>query len=161
PECASLDAPHFPPTFDPFRVEWERAAWANAGRPSREARAKFDLLRWRLHALLGELTGDLVHFHEAALLRPDLPGTRAALGGALCGGGGRREAVAHLGCAVAGTPFAPAAARALQGALLEAGAPAGAGRLARQRSLLRAAAPGVVPLEPWFAPGPPPAGALA
>src|SRR5205085_7392513 len=32
-----LDAPHFPAGFDFFRVEWERAAWSNAGRPDAEA----------------------------------------------------------------------------------------------------------------------------
>jgi hypothetical protein len=47
-----LDAGHFPTAFDLFRVEWERAAWKHAGDPAAEARAKRDVLRWRLHALL-------------------------------------------------------------------------------------------------------------
>ena len=76
----TLDAPHFPPDFDHFRVGWERAAWENSGRPAAEARAKHTLLRWRLHTLLAELTGELVHYHAAALARPGLPLTRAALG---------------------------------------------------------------------------------
>src|SRR5262249_48330480 len=58
------DSGHFPPAVDLFRVEWERAAWENAGRPAAEAQAKFALLRWRLHALLASLTGDLTHFYE-------------------------------------------------------------------------------------------------
>ena len=61
-------------------MEWERAAWQNAGDPRAEARAKADLLRWRLHALLAEMTGDLAQHHEAVLARPDLGGTQAALG---------------------------------------------------------------------------------
>ena len=72
------DAGHFPPAQDLFRLEWERAAWNNAGQPRAEAEAKRAMLRWRLHALLGELTGDLVHYREAVLARPDLPTARAA-----------------------------------------------------------------------------------
>jgi tetratricopeptide (TPR) repeat protein len=56
---AVLDAGRFPPGLDPFRREWERAAWANAGRPAAEAVAKVRLLRGRLHALLDEVTGGL------------------------------------------------------------------------------------------------------
>jgi hypothetical protein len=42
PSCTAeqLDAAHFPPGFDLFRVEWERAAWRNAGRPRQEVRDK-------------------------------------------------------------------------------------------------------------------------
>ena len=45
---SGLDAGPFPPGFDLFRVEWERAAWAHAGDPNAEAAAKVSLLRWRL-----------------------------------------------------------------------------------------------------------------
>jgi len=31
----ALEAGHFPPVYDFFRLEWERAAWGNAGDPSR------------------------------------------------------------------------------------------------------------------------------
>src|SRR5262249_57155167 len=68
-----LDAAPYPHGFDLLRVEWERAAWTHAGNPAAEALAKRDLLRWRLHTILGTLTGDLAHYHEAALARPDLP----------------------------------------------------------------------------------------
>ncbi len=54
----ALDAGHYPPGFDHCRVEWECAAWANAGRPPAEAAARLTLLRWRLHLLLAELTAD-------------------------------------------------------------------------------------------------------
>ena len=70
-------------SFDLFHVEWERAAWDNAGRPADEGRAKHTLLRWRLHTLLAQWTGELTHAYEAAFLRPDLPATRTALGMAL------------------------------------------------------------------------------
>jgi hypothetical protein len=57
----ALEAPPYPGTFGVLRVEWERAAWQNAGRPAGEQAAKRELLRWRLHTLLAELTGDLAH----------------------------------------------------------------------------------------------------
>ena len=62
PASDVLDAPHFPPGFDTFRVEWERAAWANPGNPEAEASDKMRLLRWRLHVLLADQSGDLAHF---------------------------------------------------------------------------------------------------
>jgi GT2 family glycosyltransferase/Tfp pilus assembly protein PilF len=153
-DTAVLNTPHFPAAFDHFRVEWERAAWANAGRPAAEARAKRDLLRWRLHALLAELTGDLAHFHEAALARPDLPTTRAALGCALGRAGRPADAAAHLRQALAANPFEGRAAAALHQALGESGDADGARRLARDRRLLSRAAPQVVPAEAWFTEAP-------
>src|SRR5260370_5713112 len=149
---ARLDAPHYPPAFDTFRVEWERAAWDNAGRPVAEARAKADLLRWRLHTLLAELTGDIVNFHEAVVARPDLPVTRAMLGCALARAGRPVEAVTHLRHAVAAQPFDAAAARALYQALLDSGDAGGAAELARQRRLLQRAAPRCLHAETWFTP---------
>jgi GT2 family glycosyltransferase/tetratricopeptide (TPR) repeat protein len=157
----ALDAPPFPPGFDHLRVEWERAAWENVGDPAAEARAKADLLRWRLHALLAELTGELAHFHEAALARPDLPPSRAALGCALGRAGRPALALPHLRAAAAADPFDAAAARALAQALADAGDPEGARRVARDRRLLRGAAPEAVPEEPWFAQAPPPGDGLA
>ena len=67
--------------------------------PTAEARAKADLLRWRLHGLLGELTGDLAHYREAALARPDLAPGLAALGCALgrAGRAGRGRAAPAAG----------------------------------------------------------------
>jgi hypothetical protein len=44
-----IEAAHYPPEFDLFHVEWERAGWQHAGQPGQEAQAKRDLLRWRLH----------------------------------------------------------------------------------------------------------------
>ncbi|HEX4608344.1 MAG TPA: glycosyltransferase, partial [Urbifossiella sp.] len=46
------------PGFDAFRVEWERAGWANAGDPAAEDRAKRALLRARCELLLGQATDD-------------------------------------------------------------------------------------------------------
>jgi glycosyltransferase involved in cell wall biosynthesis/tetratricopeptide (TPR) repeat protein len=148
---AVLDAPSYPPGFDVLRVEWERAAWDNAGRPAAEARAKHDLLRWRAHSLLARLTGDLGHYREAALARPDLPATRAALGCALGRAGRPAEAVPHLRRALVANPFDAAAARALYQALGEAGESGGQQALAAERRLLARAAPGLVTPEPWFA----------
>jgi tetratricopeptide (TPR) repeat protein len=147
-----LDAGHFPPDFDLFRVEWERAAWANAGRPGAEAGAKRELVRWRLHTLLADLTGELAHYYEAAVARPDLPLTRTTLGCALGRLGRAAEAVNHLALAVEGDPFDDRAARALFTALGEVGDVEGQRRLAQDRRLLNRAAPQVVPAEQWFAP---------
>jgi tetratricopeptide (TPR) repeat protein len=145
-----LDAGHFPPAFDHFRVEWERAAWTHAGCPAAEVRAKQDLVRWRLHTLLAGLTGALSHFYEAVLSRPDLPLTRAALGCALGRQGHPLEALGHLRGALAGNPFDHGAARALYQALGEVADTEGQQRLADDRRLLARAAPLLVPREPWF-----------
>jgi hypothetical protein len=107
----SLDGGHFPPSFDLFRVEWERAAWGHAGLPAAEAEAKRELLRWRLHALLADLTGDLAHRHEAVVARPDLPSTRIDLGCDLVRENRCGEAIPHLRHAVADLPFEVGAMR--------------------------------------------------
>jgi GT2 family glycosyltransferase/tetratricopeptide (TPR) repeat protein len=145
-----LDGGHFPPGYDLFRVEWERAAWAHAGQPAAEARAKRRLLRWRLHALLASATGAVSHYFEAAVARPDLPVTRAALGCALARAGRFGEAVPHLRAAVDANPFDRDAARALFDALGKAGNSIGQRRFAHDRRLLSRAAPEAVPPEDWF-----------
>jgi glycosyltransferase involved in cell wall biosynthesis/Tfp pilus assembly protein PilF len=146
-----LDAMHYPPGFDLFRVEWENAARAHAGNPDGEARAKVELLHWRLHELLAVFTGELSHYHEAALARPDLPVVRAALGCALGRAGRPADASRHLTRAVHENPFDAPAARALFHALFESGDGASAVGLAAERRLLRRAIPGSVPPETWFA----------
>jgi GT2 family glycosyltransferase/tetratricopeptide (TPR) repeat protein len=140
---------HLSAGFDFFRVEWEQAAWANAGQPAREAEVKQDLLRWRLHALLAELTGDLGHAYEAVLARPDLAVTQAKLGAALYRSGRLPEATAHLRRALAANPFDRDTARLLYEGLGTTGDVEGQRRLAEERRLLAQAAPKIVPLEPW------------
>jgi tetratricopeptide (TPR) repeat protein len=140
----------FPLWFDPFRVEWERAAWSQAGRPGGEERGKRDLLRWRLYALRAEQIGGLANLYEAALARPDLPTTRAALGLALAGAGRDREALGHLRAALAENPFDAAASRALHDVLGRGGDAEGQSRLAHACRLLSRAAPQAFPPEPWF-----------
>ena len=147
---ATLDAPHYPPGFDLFRVEWERAAWSHAGDPAGEVRAKETLLRWRLHGVLASLTGELNHHYEAALARPDLPPTRAALGCALGRAGRPVEALPHLRLGAELNPFDGPAHRALAQALMDAGDQAGSRRVARDRRLLHRAAPQAVAAESWF-----------
>jgi GT2 family glycosyltransferase/Tfp pilus assembly protein PilF len=145
----AVDACHFPAGFDLFRVEWERAAWSHAGEPAAEWRAKQKLLRWRLHSLLGGLTDDCAHFYEAAIARPDLPSTRAALGCALAREGQMSQAAPHLRQAVQDNPFDLEASRALFQVLGQVGDGMGQRRLADQRRLLTKAAPQSVPVEPW------------
>ena len=152
---ASLNAGHFPPAFDPFRVEWERAAWDHAGDPAAETHAKRALLRWRLHTLLATVTGELSHHYEAVLARPDLPTSRALLGAALGRARQPAAAVEHLRQASEANPFDRAAARDLFQALTDAGDRESGRRLADERRLLLAAAPGLVAVDNWFAPAPP------
>jgi GT2 family glycosyltransferase len=156
-----LDAPHFPPAYDFFRVEWERAAWTNAGDPVGEENSKRNLVRWRLHSLLGALTGDLTHHFEATLARPILSVTRAELGVALARQGRFGEAARHLRAAVDGNPFDAEAARALFQVLGSAGDGLGQRRLASERRLLCRAAPEAIAAEPWFMEMPPAGGELA
>jgi GT2 family glycosyltransferase/predicted Zn-dependent protease len=152
---------HFPLGLDAFRVEWERAALSNAGRPQAEAQAKTDLVRWRLQALLGNLTDAVHHYYEAAVLRPDLPSTRAALGCALARAKQFPAAVPHLRYAVAENPFDGEAARALYQALGDSGDSQGQRRVAAERRLRSQADPQIVPAEAWFMDCPPPGDELA
>jgi tetratricopeptide (TPR) repeat protein len=148
--AALLDGGHYPPGLDVFRAEWERAAWEHAGDPAGEARAKRGLLVWRLHGLLGRLTGELPHRYEAALARPDLPATRAALGSALLRAGRAADAVPHLRRATEGNPLDAAPARLLSEALGAVGRWDEQGRLHAERRRLRRVASDLVPAEPWF-----------
>jgi tetratricopeptide (TPR) repeat protein len=150
PRPGWLDEGHFPPFRDLFCIEWERAARQDAGEPDQEIQAKRVLIRWRLHALLAEATGDLSHYYEAALARPDLPVTQAALGCALARARRFPEASVHLRRAVAGNPFDLPAARALFGVLGEIGDEHGRLALASDRLRLHNEAPTEVPGESWF-----------
>jgi GT2 family glycosyltransferase/uncharacterized protein HemY len=93
--------------------------------------------------------------------RPDLPGTRAALGCALARNQRLAEAVPHLRAAVAGDPFDRQAAQRLFEALGQSGDGMAQRRLARDRRLLSQAAPRAVPPEEWFLRTPPPGDELA
>ena len=126
------------------------AGWSHAGNPANELEAKRALFRWRLHVLLAELAGDLSHYYEAVLSRPDLPSSQAALGCAL--GRLRRfdEALPHLKQAIADNPFDRDAARALYQVLIEVGDHDGQGRLIHDRRMLSQAAPDMVARETWF-----------
>ena len=131
-------------------VEWERAAWLHAGDPAGEIAAKRALVRWRLHALLAELTDDIAHFEAAVAAGPDLPSSHAALGCAVARAGRLAEALPHLRRAVADQPFDAAAARALFQVLADLGRSEEGQELISERRLLAKAAPQVVRPEPWF-----------
>jgi tetratricopeptide (TPR) repeat protein len=148
---ADLTGGHFPPAFDTFRVEWERAAWNHPSDRKREAQAKIRLLEWRLHSLLGALTGDLGHYRCAARLRDDLWTSHAALGRALLRAAGYEEAAVHLQCACELNPFDDSLAGDLLCALRAAGDFEGERRFAAERQLLRRAAAMNPPAEIRFA----------
>jgi GT2 family glycosyltransferase/tetratricopeptide (TPR) repeat protein len=101
------------------------------------------------------LTGALDHHYEAALARPDLAPSRAALGHALAGAGRPAEAVPHLRAAVEANPFDGGAARALYQALRAARTDRARRQVAQARRLLAQAAPALVPPENWFVACPP------
>jgi GT2 family glycosyltransferase/predicted Zn-dependent protease len=152
---SGLDVAPFHADFGVFRLEWERAAWMNAGQPAAEARAKRDLLRWRLHALLGKWTGKIVHYYEAYLSRPDMPACSSALGCTLASGEHALEAVPYLRRGLGENPFDRDAARALIHVLHVAQDGEAAKQLTDDRRLLSRAAPQVLSAEPWFSDPPP------
>jgi GT2 family glycosyltransferase/tetratricopeptide (TPR) repeat protein len=143
---ADAGPPYAPPGADRFLVAWEAAGWDPVSGPARR-RA---LVRWRLHALLGDLTGELAHFHEAALAAPDLSTPRAALGCALARMGRGAESVPHLLAATAIDPLDRPAARACAQVLADARDRPAHARHLRTRQLLAAAARELVPPEGWF-----------
>ncbi|HEY1187753.1 MAG TPA: glycosyltransferase, partial [Gemmata sp.] len=61
------DAPPFPPTFELFRVEWERAGWTHASDPTALLDARRALVRWRANLLLAQETDSLPAYYEAVL----------------------------------------------------------------------------------------------
>ncbi|MGL6074111.1 MAG: glycosyltransferase [Fimbriiglobus sp.] len=142
------DVPLFPPIGEAFDL-WEAAAWSAT--PTLEAQSKRLILRWKLHLLLAELTGQLSHFYEAALARPDWPAGQAALGCAISRQGRFTDALAHLAKAVDADPFDRAAARAFMAALQESGDDIGARMFARRNRRLANVDPVGCPSEDWFA----------
>jgi GT2 family glycosyltransferase/Flp pilus assembly protein TadD len=156
------EVPSFPPGFDDFHVDWQRAGGELAGcSPAQRHLARLRLIRGRLHALLATLTRDLPHYFEAVLARPYLPFARAALGTALARAGRRHEALPHLREAVEQNPLDAAAARNLGKLLLDLKDDLGFRRLAARRRRLRQVAPKLVPAEPWAEQAPPTGDELA
>jgi glycosyltransferase involved in cell wall biosynthesis/tetratricopeptide (TPR) repeat protein len=147
----TFDDLHFSHGFDLLRVEWERAAWQNAGDPDGEAQVKEGLLRWQLHTLLGELTGDPLHHYAACVIHPEFDATRSTLAAALVKKGQHSQALPHLEEAVRRNPFNNSAAAAMHDVLGQLGLAARQQALARSRRRLCAAAPELVPFDPKFA----------
>jgi glycosyltransferase involved in cell wall biosynthesis/Tfp pilus assembly protein PilF len=145
------EMPHFPPGYDPFRVEWERAAWMYAGVPEAELKAKRDLLRWRLHILLAHLSGERSHAEAACELRPDLPVSQAFMGAALLRARRALEAVPYFRRAMAANPFDADAAKSLYAALSDIGHTSAQEELVVARRRISRMAPRLVPQEGWFA----------
>src|SRR6185369_13475434 len=117
-------------------------AWTHPADRRAEAAAKRALLHWRVHSLLGDLTGDSAHYHEAVLARPDLAPARSALGCSLALAGKFELAVPHLRAATSANPLDAGASRALYQALVDSGQDEEAAALARARRLVCRAAPG-------------------
>jgi tetratricopeptide (TPR) repeat protein len=140
---AEIDAGHFPPAYNLFRVEWERAAWKSAGCMEREHRLKLRLVRWRLLELIGELSGTASDYRRAVRIRPDLWTTRAALGRLLLEQRDYRRSIPHLRRALGENPFDSTLARDLGVALAAAGDPSSIEELQTERRLLNRAAPGI------------------
>lgn len=145
-----LEGAHLPFGFTPFRVEWDRAAHDLLGDPAAEASAQRRLLRWRLHSLLAQVTGEVAHGYAALAAGPELPSASAALGQHLLTRGQPLLALPHLRAAVAGHPLDRASAFALDQALGATGCRRAQGALRQHRRLLAQAAPHLVPPESWF-----------
>jgi glycosyltransferase involved in cell wall biosynthesis/Flp pilus assembly protein TadD len=135
-----------------FRYLWEKAAWINAGRPAQERDAKSGLLRWRLHTILAEATGELNHYFEAALAAPEMAGALGALGCALARNGQPLLALSHLRKAVALDPFDLQARRALFHALGDVEQPSAQRRVEDELDSWHRAAPQFFPDKAWLRP---------
>jgi GT2 family glycosyltransferase/tetratricopeptide (TPR) repeat protein len=144
----NVDSSFIPRRFNFFRVEWEKAAYLNAGRPAVERSAKLSLIKWRLHRLLAGLTGAIAHHYEAVFERPDLVPSRCTLAEALTHNGQLGEASHHLKVAWRAQPFDPGIARQLFDSLKDF--PAEQRRLVSRVRLLHKAAPMLVPPQEWF-----------
>jgi hypothetical protein len=131
-----VELPPFPPGWSVLRVEWEWCAWDHGGDARGEVEAKGRLLRWRLHTLLGELTGEGQHFQQAAQARPDLATAQAQAGLALAKSRQPKAAIDCLRRAVSGNPFDAASARLLHAVLHDAGDHAAARFVALERRWL-------------------------
>jgi tetratricopeptide (TPR) repeat protein len=146
-----LSGGHFPPAFDTFRVEWERAAWSHPADREAEFRAKARLLQWRLHSILGALTGELDHYQCAVRLCDDLWVSQAALGRALLRAGEASEAALHLLRAHRLSPFDSSLADDVMRALRVSNDLEGERRFAGEQRLLKRAAGMNPPTEIRFA----------
>lgn len=146
-----LNASRIPAAFHYYGAAWEECGIEVAGHPARQELAKRALLRSRLHLLLGEMTGDLLHYHESALADPRDPVSRAALGCALARSGRLVEAFPHLAAAVNANPLDRPACRALFGLFGDLGDHIGQRRLARDLRRLSRIAPELFAAESWFA----------
>jgi glycosyltransferase involved in cell wall biosynthesis/Flp pilus assembly protein TadD len=165
PDPASLDAPPLAGRLDLMLPEWERAAREHVGDPAAEARVKIRLLRGHTCSLLARLEPKAPeHVLRAARDCPDFPGVQAALGVRLAHAGRLREAIHCLLRELNANPFDLEAARLLHRMLRVGGHWEASRRFARDRRLLHAAAPGLVPREDWHAddsrPGLPPSAPL-
>ncbi|MFO0809264.1 MAG: glycosyltransferase [Gemmataceae bacterium] len=147
-----LDLPPYAPELPRLVAEWDRTARLWAGNPEGEARAKREMIRGRLHAVLAGLTGELSHYYESALATPHSPETRISLGCALARAGRMVEALPHLRMATMARPFDAAAARALAIALGETGNGLLVEALIDRLSRLHRIAPQALPAQPWFGP---------
>jgi glycosyltransferase involved in cell wall biosynthesis len=145
------NAVHSVREFDLFRVEWERAGYLHALDFPAESQAKKQLIRWRLHLLLSDLTGELIHYYEAAFARPDLGPTQAALGCALARIDQKVPAIAHLQVTVEADPFDRSAVRALYQLLGDTGDLLAQRQLAQKQYFLHQSTNPFSAAEAWFA----------
>lgn len=95
-DIADLNFGLFRTEYSVHRVEWEEAAYRNVDDPELEIRAKVDLLRWRLHGLLAQLTEEITSAYDCVLARPDIAQSRSILGCLLATKSRPLEALPHL-----------------------------------------------------------------
>jgi len=147
-DATSSAAPLYATRSEIFRREWEKARGEGTA-------ALCGLLRWRLLVILADLTGEVERYYEAALARPDLAVSRAALGCALARAGKFAVAVTHLRVAVNADPLDRQAARAYFGALGQNGQADEQRRFAATQRRLARTNPQGIAKEDWFEKCPP------
>jgi GT2 family glycosyltransferase/Flp pilus assembly protein TadD len=161
-EPRDLGDPLFLPVgFRTLKQDWEKAGWSHPGQPRLEDQAKRELAAWIAQTLLALSSEEheLIHYFEAASLRPDSSLSHASLGCALARKGHFNEAIHHLRQALVRDPFDRLAGRALFEAFGEVRDLTNQRKMAQQQRFLAECQS--LPLDDWLAYVPPSGDELA
>ena len=147
------DAPPLTSGCKILRELWEKAAWSNAGDVAAEDHSPNSrLLRWRLHGMLADLTGDLISRFESYAAMPDLAVSQFTLRPlALADAQRADEAMPCLRSAFEQNRLDRDSVRAYFDVLGRLGLVGAQHELVRERQRMSQELPQRIPIEPWFA----------